>query len=64
MPARSMSVPQANSRITSAWPARDTDRTERTLRMMPTDSSIGRVISVSSSSGAAPGRSVRTVSVG
>jgi hypothetical protein len=64
MPARSMSVPQANSRITSAWPARETERTERTLRMIPTDSSIGRVISVSSSSGAAPGRSVRTVSVG
>ena len=59
-----MSVPHANSRITSAWPARDTERTDLTFRMMPTDSSIGRVMSVSSSSGAAPGRSVRTVKVG
>ncbi len=59
-----MSVPQANSRMTSDWPERDTERTLRTLRMMPTASSIGRVTRVSSSSGAAPGRSVRTVSVG
>ena len=64
MPERSMLVPQANSRMTSDWPDRDTERTLRTLRMIPTASSIGRVTSVSSSSGAAPGRSVRTVSVG
>jgi hypothetical protein len=45
-------------------PARETDRTSRTLRMMLTDSSTGRVTSVSSSSGAAPGSSVRIVMVG
>ena len=64
MPARSMSVPHTNSSVTSDWPARDTERTWRTLRMMLTASSTGRVTSVSSSSGAAPGSSVRMVSVG
>ena len=59
-----MSVPQTNSSVTSDWPERDTERTWRTLRMMPTASSTGRVISFSISSGAAPGSSVRTVSVG
>ena len=64
MPARSMSVPQTNSSVTSDWPARDTERTTRTLRMMLTASSTGRDTSVSTSSGAAPGNSVRIVSVG
>ncbi len=64
MPATSMSVPQRNSSVTSDWPARETERTSRTLRMMLTDSSTGRVTSVSSSSGAAPGSSVRIVMVG
>ena len=64
IPARSMSVPQTNSRITSDCPDRETERTWRTLRMIPTASSTGRVIRFSISSGAAPVSSVRTVSVG
>jgi hypothetical protein len=63
-PAMSMSVPQVNSRITSDWPERDTERTRFTFLMTPTTSSIGFVIRFSTSSGAAPGSSVRTVSVG
>ena len=59
-----MSVPQRNSSVTSDWPARETERTSRTLRMMLTASSMGRVTSVSTSSGAAPGSSVRIVIVG
>ncbi len=59
-----MSVPQRNSSVTSDWPARDTERTSRTLRMMLTASSTGRVTRFSTSSGAAPGNSVRTVIVG
>ncbi len=64
MPAMSMSVPQRNSSVTSDWPARETERTSRTLRMMLTASSTGPLISVSTSSGAAPGSSVRIVMVG
>ena len=64
MPVRSMLVPHANSRITSDCPERDTERTWRTFLMMPTASSTGRVIRFSTSSGAAPGSSVRIVSVG
>ena len=64
MPAKSMSVPQVNSMITSDWPERDTERTERTLRTTPAASSTGREIRFSISVGAAPGSSVRMVSVG
>ena len=51
-----MSVPQVNSMITSDWPERDTERTERTLRTTPAASSIGREIRFSISVGAAPGQ--------
>ena len=60
----SMSVPQMNSRITSDWPERDTERTWRTFLMMPTASSIGLVSRFSISTGAAPVSSVRIVIVG
>jgi hypothetical protein len=63
-PAWSMSVPQANSRITSDWPVRETECSLRRFLTTPTASSIGSVISVSISAGAAPVYSVRTVSVG
>ena len=64
IPAKSMSVPQVNSMITSDCPERDTERTERTLRTTPAASSTGREIRFSTSVGAAPGSSVRMVSVG
>ena len=48
--------------ITSDWPERDTERTERTLRTTPAASSMGREIRFSISVGAAPGSSVRIVS--
>ncbi len=59
-----MSVPQVNSRVTSDSPGRDTERTWRTFLMTLTASSMGLVTRFSTSSGAAPGRSVRTVSEG
>jgi hydrophobic/amphiphilic exporter-1 (mainly G- bacteria), HAE1 family len=55
---------KVNSMITSDWPERDTERTERTLRTTPAASSIGREMRFSISVGAAPGSSVRIVSVG
>jgi hypothetical protein len=61
---RSMSVPQANSRITSLWPVRETERMRRRFLTTPTASSTGSVIRFSISAGAAPVYSVRTVSVG
>ena len=59
-----MSVPQANSSTTSLWPVRDTERSLRRFLTTPTACSTGSVISVSTSDGAAPMYSVRTVSVG
>ena len=59
-----MSVPQANSRITSLWPVREMELSLRRPFTTPTASSTGSVISVSISEGAAPVYSVRTVSVG
>ena len=37
--AKSISVPQANSRTTSDWPARETERTSRRFLTMPSASS-------------------------
>jgi hypothetical protein len=59
-----MSVPQENSTITSDCPERDTERTDRTLRTTPAASSTGREMRFSISEGAAPGSSVRMVTVG
>jgi hypothetical protein len=50
--------------MTSETPARETLDTRCRPPMTPSVSSIGRLISFSTSSGAAPGYSVRTVSVG
>ena len=50
--------------VTSDCPERETDRTRRTLRTTPTASSIGLVRRFSTSTGAAPVNSVRTVTVG
>ena len=64
MAAKSMSVPQANSMITSERPARDTLEMSTRPETMPTASSIGVVTKVSTSVGATPGYSVRMVRVG
>ena len=59
-----MSVSQANSSTTSLMPARLMLLSLRRPAMTPSASSMGRLMSFSTSSGAAPGYSVRTVSVG
>ncbi len=59
-----MLVPQANSRITSDWPVRETEWILRRFLTTPIASSTGCEIRFSISSGAAPSYSVRTVSVG
>jgi hypothetical protein len=59
-----MSIDQSNSRVTSERPARDTDEEETRPETTPTACSTGRVTLRSTSSGAAPGTSVRTVRVG
>jgi hypothetical protein len=59
-----MSESQANSSTTSLIPARLMLLILRRPGMTPSSSSIGRLMSFSTSSGAAPGYSVRTVSVG
>ena len=62
--AAERSVSQANSSTTSERPARLTLLIRRRPLTMPSASSSGRLMSFSTSSGAAPGYSVRTVSVG
>jgi hypothetical protein len=62
--ASDIRLPQVNSRMTSLTPARLTLEIRRRPPITPSDSSMGRVTSFSTSSGAAPGYSVRTVSVG
>ncbi|MBA7660433.1 hypothetical protein ES703_68435 [subsurface metagenome] len=64
IPAKSMAVPQLNSRITSESPALDTEPTRTTPATIPTASSMGLVIRFSTSPGAAPGYSVLIVMVG
>ena len=59
-----MSVSHENSSTTSETPARDTLLIRRRPETTPTASSTRRDTSFSTSSGAAPGYSVRTVSVG
>ena len=59
-----MSVPQSNSTQTTDRPTPDTDRTRRTPVAPLSWDSRGRVTSTSTSSGARPGASVRTVTVG
>ncbi len=59
-----MSVSQVSSSTTSETPARLTLDRRVSPPMTPRASSIGRLMSFSTSSGAAPGYSVRTVSVG
>ena len=59
-----MSVPQANSMITSERLARETLEMSTSPDTMPTASSIGVVTKVSTSAGATPGYSVRMVRVG
>ena len=55
---------QVNSSTTSEMPARLTEEIRRRPPTTPSASSTGRETSFSTSSGAAPGYSVRTVSVG
>ena len=57
-------VSQVNSRTTSLTPARLIEETRRRPPTTPSASSTGRLMSFSTSSGAAPGYSVRTVRVG
>ena len=59
-----MLVSHANSRMTSLTSARLTLDSFTNPPITPTCSSMGRLISFSTSSGAAPGYSVRTVRVG
>ena len=59
-----MSVSHSNSRTTSDCPARLIELMLTRCGTMPNSRSSGREISVSTSSGAVPGNSVRTVSVG
>ena len=63
-PAKSMLVSQTNSRVTSEAPARDREVTRRRPGTTEAASSMGRVTSVSTSMGAAPGIRVSTVRVG
>ena len=59
-----MSVPQSNSTQTMLIPCEVAERTRRTPVAPFTAVSIGKVTSVSTSSGAIPWASVRTVTVG
>ena len=59
-----MSVPQANSTMTSDSPGRDIELTRMTLLTTPTSPSIGSEIRRSISWGEVPGYSVRIVIVG
>ena len=62
--ASTIGVPQVNSKITSLTPARLMLLISLSPLTTPSASSIGRLMSFSTSSGAAPGYSVRTVRVG
>ena len=62
--ARKMSVPQSNSTQTTEMPCAVEERTRRTPVAPFTAVSIGNVTSASTSSGAMPCASVRTVTVG
>ena len=62
--AKSMFVPQPNSTTTSETPGREIELTFTTFGTTPTTPSTGSEIRRSTSTGAAPGYSVRTVSVG
>ncbi len=59
-----MRVPPANSSVTSDCPACDVECNRVRPGTTPTASSTGRVTNCSTSSGAASGNSVRTVSDG
>src|SRR5688572_748876 len=59
-----MLVPQSNSTQTMEMPTPDAERTRRTPVAPFTAVSMGKVTSVSTSSGASPCASVRTVTVG
>ncbi len=62
--ARYMSVPQSNSTHTAEKPVVEVERTRRTPVEPLTEVSIGYVTSFSTSSGAMPGASVMTTTVG
>ena len=62
--ASTIGVPQTNSSTTSLTPARLMLLISLSPPTTPSASSIGRLMSFSTSSGAAPGYSVRTVRVG